>query len=170
MATFSKVLIYSTSISRAGLVAAEPSSRALNAMTRQIHKALLESADAMTTMLAIESHGPLTAVWGPCGQTAGVVIWVRGSELQAVSVIAAGLDREEDARAIAVAAHTCAIHSWDDSTSARLAMAQRPLLATLHGPVTTVTDPVLATASTAWAMAFFGMLGVDQEKIMPLPP
>jgi hypothetical protein len=49
-------------------------------------------------------------------------------------------------------------------------MAQRPLVATLHGPLTAITDPVLATASTAWAMAFFDMLGVDQEEIMPLPP
>jgi hypothetical protein len=44
MATFSKLLICSTSISRAGLMAAEPSSGALKAITRQIHKALMESA------------------------------------------------------------------------------------------------------------------------------
>jgi hypothetical protein len=65
----------------------------------------------MTTMVAIESHEPLTAVWIPCGQTAGVVIWARQSEVQAVSIIAAGLDREEDARSIAVAARACVTRS-----------------------------------------------------------
>ena len=170
MPTFTKVVIYAAATLDAPVAPAEPDLAAMYELVPQIHRLLLDGDGAISTPIAIGRWEPLTALWIPCGQTAGIACWTREAEVQAVSIIAAGLDDAEDARAAKVAARLCNLPAWGRSPCGHAALARRPLLATLHGPPAAVRDEAVATASAAWATAFFAMLGVDQEELTDLRP
>ena len=147
--------------------AAERLFDAAGELALQIHELFLQERIAAPLGIVVEPYDPLTAVWTGCGQTAGVVLWIRESRLLAATIIASGLDPREDARAIAMATRATRSKTSRQLTRGQLAVTKRPLLINLPVPGTGNADPVIATASVAWAAAFFGMLGVGGRMVRP---
>lgn len=170
MATFSKLLISRATSSPTPVPRpAEPSSEGLSQLIPAIHRMLLDNTDGTRSHIAVGSKQRLTAIWVPAGQTAGVVFWARKSQVEAASILACGLDPAEDARALSLAERACDFASWCDA-SVEVALARRPLLATIYGSADDFADTALATVTTAWATAFFEMFGVSEEGVTQSPP
>ena len=106
---------------------------------------------------------PITMLWIPSGLTAGVAVWTRHREALAASVLRSGLDRLDDGRAMAILMNSpsfpCSADAWS-----LVARSGTPLLANLYHDAAAASDTTIASASTALAATFFGLLGVDSDE------
>jgi hypothetical protein len=107
--------------------------------------------------------GRLRLIWMPSGLTAGVAVWLHNDAVVASSILKSGIDKREDASAIAALAQSQRLsvpgEAWDT-----VIRAGPPLLATLYVGETAVQDGAVAAASTALAGALFGLLGVGTDE------
>ena len=167
MPNFSRILMYPHQASRKVPDAIEPDVHAVLELAMQIRPLLMMERNSLIAPIEFAHGRRLEAMWVPCGDTAGIICWSRDDRVYALSILATGLDEREDTVALAAVARLCQFRKFTKSRAVRTALVRTPALITLHEDATTAaTDAALATASVAWAAAFFGMLGVSREGLM----
>ena len=145
--------------------AVEPDLQAVLELAVDIRPLLLTEDNSLVVPIEVVHGHRLDALWVPCGYTAGIVCWSRADQVDAVSILAAGVDEREDRVAFAAVARLCQFEKLTRSRAVRTAMRRTPALIMLHEDASVAaTDVALATASVAWATAFFGALGVSREE------
>ncbi len=105
MRSFSKLhLCFGTGRRRLPAGSIPPPTASLAELLRRFHQELLPSPPRLQLDLEIpDCDDPLSLLWLPAGQTAGVAFWVRDRGIDAITLLLTGLDCEEDFQAIAMA-------------------------------------------------------------------
>jgi hypothetical protein len=166
MASFSRILMYPRAATPTLPETVERDLQAVLELAVDIRPLLLTERSSLVVPIEAEHGYRLKALWVPCGDTAGIICWSRDDHVYAVSILAAGLDEQEDSVAFAAVARLCQFEKLTKSSALKTAMQRPPALITLYEDASTAaTDAALAIASVAWATAFFGMLGVSREEL-----
>jgi hypothetical protein len=128
---------------------------------QSFRRSLLGSQEAFKSGMAIPELPPVDVEWTGIGQTAGVAVWRRDGKIGAASILINGVevDREIESVETYFRAHNLPLPSGLWEASAR---HPRPLVITLHYDLRSFTDPVIVTAATALANAFFSMFGMSE--------
>lgn len=169
MRTFSRLhLCFGSEKDSQGGKAPEPLAASLPKLIASFHRSLLPSPRKLQIVAKVPGSQPLDVLWLAAGHTAGVAFWLREQRIDAISIVLSGLDRLEDAQAMAMAARA-ATTPFPPQAQVAINKTKPPLLATLYCKPKGLRDPAIATASLALAEAFFGMLGVGSELQSDLP-
>lgn len=106
--------------------------------------------------------------WVGVGETSGIAFWRRSERVVAASVLLNGFERDDELQGMAgaMASHKLPVppNIWKT-----IVASEKPIAAYLFYNLAAFTDPVIATAASALANAFFTLFGTNESE-EPEPP